>query len=177
MYTLFEQIASFEQIAELLHAPIRQAHDRPLTEAAYIDTNPPIFCRAGGYQLDGKIEVGVRWPAGTRDIPHQRKYSATRSAEVLAKAIQRDILDAHAARYREEVSRLAEEEARSNKRKLLAQELAELAGYGETHNYEFGLPGCSGSAEVGFSADSVYFTLYGVSVETAKKIIAALKEV
>jgi len=171
MYTLFEQIAS------LLNAPIRQAHDRPLTEAAYIDTNPPIFCRAGGYQLDGKIEVGVRWPAGTRDAPNKRKYSDTRSAEVIAKSIQRDVLDAHAERYREEVIRLAEEEARSNKRKLLAQELAELAGYGETHNYEFGLPGCSGSAEVGFSADSVYFKLYGVSVDTARKIIDVLKMV
>ena len=171
MYTLFEQIAS------LLNAPIRQAHDRPLTEAAYIDTIPPISCRAGGYQLDGKIEVGVRWPAGTRDTPHKRKYSATRSAEVLAKAIQRDILDAHAARYREEVSSLAGEEDTENRREMLAQELAELSGYDKARNDKFTLPGRSGSAEVGLGADSVYFTLYGVSVETAKKIIAALKEV
>ena len=165
----------FEQVASALNAPIRQAHERPLSEAAYIDTNPPIFCRAGGYQLDGKIEVGVSWPIDTRDRPKDRNYSDSRPVAVIAKAIQRDVLEPNAERYAMEVARRAKDERVAEKRIALANELAALAGAPHVRNHGFSLPGRSGTAEVGANADSVYITLYSVSIDQAKRIIEALK--
>jgi hypothetical protein len=165
----------FEQIAETLNAPIRQAHERPLSEAAYIDTDPPIFCRAGGWKLDNKIAVSVSWPPGTRDAPKERTYGDQRGAETLAKAIQRDVLDANAAKYAEELERRANEQATATKREELAHELAALAGAPHVHEYGFSLPHRVGTAEASSSADSVYITLYSVSIEQAKRIIEALK--
>ncbi|MHB1024061.1 MAG: hypothetical protein ACYC0Z_16855 [Acidobacteriaceae bacterium] len=165
----------FEQIAEALNAPIRQAHERPLSEAAYIDTDPPIFCRAGGWKLDNKIAVSISWPVGTRDAPKNRTYGDQRGAETLAKAIQRDVLDANAAKYKEELERRATEQATAIKREELAQELAALADAPRVHDYEFSLPNRSGTAQVSGTADSVYITLYSVTVGQAKRIIEALK--
>jgi len=165
-----------EQIAVFLNAPIRQVHERPLSETAYIDTDPPIFCLAGGWGLAGKIAIGVNWPTGTRDRPKDRNYSDSRPADVIAKAIQRDVLDANAERYVEESERLAKEEDMAKKRIALANELAALAGAPHVRGHGFSLPGRSGTAEVGANADSVYVTLYSVSIDQAKRIIEALKE-
>jgi len=165
-----------EQLAELLNAPIRQAHERPLSEAAYIDTNPPIFCRAGGWGLDGKIEVGVKWPIETRDRPKDRNYSDSRPVKAIAKAVQRDVLAPNAERYAAEVARRAKDEATAEKRIALANELAALAGAPHVRGNGFSLPGFVGEAEVSLSADQVYFTRFSVSIDQAKRIIEALKE-
>ena len=167
----------FEQLAELLNAPIRQAHERPLSEAAYINANPPIFCRAGGWGLDGKIAIGVNWPADTRDRPKDRNYSDSRPADAIAKAIKRDVLAPNAERYAVEVARLAKEEDMAKKRIAVANELAALAGAPHVRNHGFSLPGFVGEAEVGLSADQVYFTRFSVSVAQAKRIIEAIKGV
>jgi len=165
----------FEQVASALNAPIRQAHDRPLTEAAYIDTVPPLFCRAGGWGLDGKIEVGVNWPIDTRDRPKDRNYSDSRPADVIAKAIHRDVLAPNAKRYAEEVARRAQDERVAEKRIAVANELAALAGAPHVRGHGFSLPGFVGDAEVSLSAEQVYFTRFSVSVAQAKRIIDALK--
>ena len=170
------ELTLFEQIARALNAPIRQVHERPLSEAAYIDTDPPTFCRAGGWGLDGKMEVGINWPTDTRDRPRGRNYSDSRPAGIIAKAIQRDVLAPNAERYAEELARRAKDESIAEKRIALANELAALAGAPHVHNHGFSLPGRSGTAEVGVNADRVYIELYSVSLDQAKRIIEALKE-
>jgi len=169
------ELTLFEQIASALNAPIRRAYERPLSEAAYIDTVPPLFCRAGGWGLDGKIEVGVNWPIDTRDRPKDRNYSHSRPAEAITKAIKRDVLAPNAERYAEEVARRAKDESVAEKRIALANELAALAGAPHVRGHGFSLPGFIGDAEVSLSAEQVYFTRFNVSVAQAKRIIEALR--
>ena len=119
----------------------------------------------------------MNWPTDTRDRPKDRNYSDSRPADVIAKAIQRDVLAPNAERYAEELARRAKDESIAEKRIAVANELAALAGAPHACNHGFSLPNRSGTAEVGVNADSVYITLYSVSIDQAKRIIEALKGV
>ncbi|MHB1955283.1 MAG: hypothetical protein ACYCOU_16235 [Sulfobacillus sp.] len=163
----------FEQIANELNASILRIGER--TDAVYMTTIPPLFLRTGGYQLKDKISVSVNYPHDTIK-QKARIYSTSRSPQVLAKAIKRDVLKPNEDRYMQTVSMQNEIKQKEGARIALTQELAKSYGGTIDHynDYRFFLPNFTGSAEIDFNGDTIYFKLHGVDITTARKILAVL---
>lgn len=162
----------FEQIAEILGAPISQVSDNPLSEVACIATNPPIFLQANERWLPGKIEASVKWPNDTRDPPKERNYSIDRGAKVLAKAILRDVVQANADRYAEEMARANEYADNVQKQKDAAERLARVSGGSSLDKGGFWHRNMSGRVSLG--GGYLYVDYLTLTIEQAEKVLAML---